>query len=539
MPVRLAAGVDPRRGVAARLDDGRPLSAGLYRVVIRPPASTGSAGRWLDHPGEWSAVPAAQDSGTPADALALWALVAATPADAGGQSLWVGAPDGARSRVPVNWLAPAELHDESADPGLTPAPDGARASTYLRWLLEPERAAPTRRWRARLVDESLGVALPGADADAADAFADPVIEAFARQTELRVRRGLARLAKADAGLASEVAGRLVRVALVDGVWAPAWNADPDALDSLLLDLLNPRLAESVLPERARAWLADDPPAAAIVVDDTSTSPDGGRLATVSITNLLPGPRLCRAGGGGSGVTPDLSPAPAFGFVRIEAKVAGAGPAPDDLTLGAGAWRTTALVTRVVPAHPPGAMLTHFSADWTMSAWLDGPDTAPVLAADSPWRTSVLLHRTDLGAGGATAASGGSWAAYVECRTPAGADASREAVRLWVGAFGAPTAVLRVTPDGTVHNERRAQAGAAAARSSVRVTRGSDRWSFQVALPEGSVGADGLLRVGVERTDASGRRAAWPRAMLPWHTEPARGLIDTMAWRKLSTNGEGK
>jgi len=49
------------------------------------------------------------------------------------------------------------------------------------------------------------------------------------------------------------------------------------------------------------------------------------------------------------------------------------------------------------------------------------------------------------------------------------------------------------------------------------------------LPPDAIEPGGRLRVGLTRTDATGRRTAWPRRLLPWDSEPGRLAVDLNAW----------
>ena len=52
------------------------------------------------------------------------------------------------------------------------------------------------------------------------------------------------------------------------------------------------------------------------------------------------------------------------------------------------------------------------------------------------------------------------------------------------------------------------------------------------LPPHAIEPSGVLRLGVERLDERGVRSAWPRALLPWESEPGRAAIDTRGWERI-------
>src|SRR6185369_5690677 len=112
--------------------------------------------------------------------------------------------------------------------------------------------------------------------------------------------------------------------------------------------------------------------------------------------------------------------------------------------------------------------------------------------------------------------------------------STELLRLWLGPFGAPIAVLKVTPDGSMTDESVFAAGTdppaeAVLQRPIRVSRQADRWTAWIPIPKGAIGSDGVLRFALERLDERGIRSSWPRAMLPWQREPGRAAVGTGAW----------
>src|SRR5690606_19882026 len=106
---------------------------------------------------------------------------------------------------------------------------------------------------------------------------------------------------------------------------------------------------------------------------------------------------------------------------------------------------------------------------------------------------------------------------------------QEHVRVWLGPFRRPFSVLRIGSDGAVVDEIASSAASEQRAGGVRVVREAGKWIVQAEVPAECIEADGSLRIGIERTDARGRRTAWPRPMLPWQSEPGRAAVGTNSW----------
>jgi hypothetical protein len=169
------------------------------------------------------------------------------------------------------------------------------------------------------------------------------------------------------------------------------------------------------------------------------------------------------------------------------------------------------------------------ADWDLARWLAGSAGSLAVSADAAgeaWSSTALVMPsdaapTDSGASGAGSASGTKWSLFVECRW-AGSAERPDVVRVWLGPFGRASRVLRVTSAGEFSAEGGSSPGAT-------VVRREDRWIALVPLPDECIEPGGVLRLGVERTDARGRHSAWPRPMLPWQLEPGRAGVDLRTW----------
>lgn len=168
------------------------------------------------------------------------------------------------------------------------------------------------------------------------------------------------------------------------------------------------------------------------------------------------------------------------------------------------------------------------------------------AAAASGRTAGRLYRDAAVDGGAPIDEG--WVLYIECLVAgvsepgaSGPDISSarrselpDELRLWLGPFGAPRAVLVVTPDGRVRDDLGALPPAAAEVAAITAGAGAaGGWGAWVKIPASCVDvlADGshVLRLGVIRRDERGTRTSWPRAMMPWQVEPGRAAVGLDQW----------
>lgn len=520
IPIREYAAIDLEEPPMVRIDDGRAVPAELRWISAE---ADRSGATWLPSPERWRSRPATEDAAPPPGA---WlAMIVDLPPDAIGQGLWID-----RVRVPLNWVPepPAVVESDRAKLleqfAAEAAPDWS-ISQHLEGLLAPERSSPLRRWRYRLLTGTLWTG-------EGEPFADAAVEALARQMDARWRIGLLRLRRADLALARRVEWRLTALVDFGGVLAPAWPLDGTRLDMLLGDLLDPRISEVERALRARQWLDEEPPARAWVIDDAGV-PDGagGSIAMCGVANLTGQAALAWAAPASSPTTPDLATLRPFRALHLpvlrgpsavpaRGGAARARPAPTEVRVRAGRWEERLpVVLDALPLTPPGLTVGPLLADWTLPGWLEG---VPAVGEGAPWPTAALLHR---------ASDGSGWVLYVECAAPGGVQGSvPESVRVWLGPFRRPYAVLRIGADGVVMDEM--AGGSAEAPHGVVVTREPGRWTAHVPIPGRCIEADGTLRLGIERFDARGQRSAWPRPMLPWQTEPGRVAVDTTAWGEL-------
>lgn len=564
VPVTLQGPVNPGKPVPVRLDDGRKVEASLYWVSVSPdPAAI--EGAWLAPAGRWAATPAS--AGTRPSAAGAWVLTMDLPVDSIGQAVVIGG-----QRTILNWLPdPGHLQGRGEAISWSPPLGTEPLSAYLIRLAEPEALSPVRRWRYKLLTTGLAPdrgetlsrdAAPAPTLPATASFEDPVLEALARQSESRWQIALAMLWLADADLAERVKRRLV--ASLDfgaGVVAPAWPQDQNELDALLRDLLNPRLEPHQHAERAAAWLEGLPAAQAWVIDDAGLreAMTGRSMATCGIASLLDRATLAWATAGEAVGAPDLTPLaalqaraltvapptvidpePVLGSPRQGAKVTAT-----PIVLHAGRWTATrGAAMESLDAAPPGLKLGPFVCDWTLAAWMSGGPSAEMEPAPDQATAGLVFQRPSDGSEG-----GPGWWIYLECRVPetpappsprsgrhqpAAPPPPVETARIWLGPVGSPAAVLRISSDGVVVDERAVDQGLRGELTGATVTRQADRWVAQVPIPARCIEADGTLRLAVQRSDARGRRSAWPRPMLPWQVEPGRVAVNTSAWGSVAS-----
>lgn len=508
-------------GMQVRLDDQRVLPSHLCRigVTMSVPGPNGiEPDRWLPAPGNWTAKEILPENDIFKGGVAV--IVVTPPTDGVGQGVWIG---GVRHNV--NWLpAPAALVRGGGDDPWRPV--AARVDARLLEAIRPESRSPLTRWRYRLVVDGLrpGGAENPAPGSAVGEFDDSVIESLARQNEDRWRVAIAWLWAADPAVCERLKQRLA--ALVDfgeGRLAPAWPTDHQSMDQLLEDLLDPGVKPQRRVQLAEAWLDSQSPGVAWVIDDGGNPGRGtendANVVRVGIANLMDRETLCWIDEGAQG-SPNLRPLPSMGVTQLLFPVVSQRSAAKVIA-HAGKFAAPLVVqARPTPALPPGVGVGPLFEDYTMTSWTRGEETRPKIE----WSTTAMLHRP-----AKADATRTPWELYVECRLlPGIGSLDRECVRVHLGESGKPSRVMRVNMNGEVVVEEPAHE-AGGTPGKIRVLRRDGGWSFRLPLPGHIVEADGTIRIGVTRTDALGRRTAWPRAMLPWQEEPARALVDTTTW----------
>jgi len=537
IPVRAGEGAESR--VPVVLDDGSTLDGRLWRVVVE----FDLGGAWLSSAGVWSAVPFDSEKGRAASRVSAESEANTAPRAAGVSALGtlmvsVDLPLKVSSRsatvggtkVKLNILGSLSAPGTVSGREEAALIDGPRApdSPVFARLIEPEKRSPVRRWRARLATGAAG----------ADEFADPVIEALARQEEARWSWALRALARSDNDLARRLASYLV--ATVDfggGITAPAWPGSQGDLDGLLSDLLDPTLDGARRAQRAEAFLLTRPLSTSWIIDDAGT-PDAGTgrpVVVMGLANLSERAVLGAAAAGdriGSGEPIDLAPGTSRRvFVKpaeLQPDPKISGPASPAIGIAIGSWRGTLTPLGAnTPATPPGLVLGPLLPDYTMETWISA--ASGDAAVPAAWATAAMLQRKDQ-----------TWTLFIECAraTDAAPGSKEDTVRLWVGPTARPRLVLRIGESGYAHAEQvlpnrrsRADAPTDDPARTVTVAARPAKWVCEIKIPDWCIEEDGTLRLGLEREDSRGIRSAYPRPMLPWQTEPGRMAVGTGEWGK--------
>lgn len=509
IPVAFDAPASPHDPWSARLDDGRALPADVYRIVIGPSstADDSALARWLPPPADWSSLHNDLVRTVPPG---FWAIVVQLPADASGAGLWLN-----QQRFPLTWLDPLPDDPSWADP---PDAEAARQAMHSG----AERTDPRLLWRRLLI---LGL-LASPDPAESGAFTDPIVRAFADQVTARWRCALARLASLDPALADAVKQRLALTCRMgEGLAIPAWPVDPSRLDALLESLLAPALSDNRRVALARAWLDDQPTALWWIVDDAGLlDPSGTPIGSAAAANLSANPIMAWLD---EPLRNPISVAPGkTASIPIRGEPSGDRALTRRLHIGSDFSTDLAIAALPVPLAPPGIAIAQLHADWTLASWLARSDAEPdpsrpiirlfripsrVIPAQAP-AEGVITRETVLPA---------SWALLIESAAPPRAD---EYLRLWIGPRNRPRHIARITPAGVVDDELTPGGIDLWPSHAYADSRG---WSVQITLPDSAIDERNRLTIGIEHF--APRRAAWPRRMFPWQSEPARITFDLSAW----------
>ena len=478
-----------------------------------------------------------------------WRAVKSPPSapDPAAQGMWVASveiPEGADATTIEIDGRPAPL--PGATSGVIPRVPHIAASAFARAALDGFRRAPLTRWRARLASGE-----PLLAENAPDAFADATLEGLAHTTERQWAGVLARLNAPESKLAERFVARLAGVVDIgDGVAIPIWpdNAQTEGtLDALLAELLRAGSDQTRGAQIVRAWLGAQPVGGAIVIDDAAAIDirSGLTFPSVLLANLSDLPATATASRA-EVAEPDLlrlEPLSAvFANIGAEVKPDETLPARQRAGLEAtragsthrsladvrvGDWHATrAVVGEIARIRPPGLTIGPLMSDWTQQSFLAAatdasPSQMPRSVADRGF-VGLLKPATDNGAGPGP----GRWTLYFEIAAGEGVD-NRSEITLFFGPrAGADALSLRVLADGSLFE---VHAGQSIPAGRATVTRASDRTHLWVPVPQQAIEGGKVLRLGLVRTDAQSRRAAWPRPMLPWQTEPGRIAVDLSSW----------
>lgn len=556
-PIRPLRGKPPSE-FEVRLDDGRTI-AGTVQWIRALPAEPGVCGRptWLAAPPTLMAVEAsAPEAG---EGVGSWFARLDFPLSGAGQGFWIGP-----TRYEPNWLPdPRRLASKAGGLGRawnSPLREEQRGDELLRSLVAPFENHPLMGWRYALCVEGI---VPGeefdppeppgpvtdlsalrAEVNAQGAF-EPLTEELGSFERARWQVALARLWQIDPSLSFPVREALVgAVDTPDGV-LPCWRANQRQLDDLLEVLLRPRMSDEQRIAHVRSWLQSFSSAIGWIIDDAGLfdALTGELRPTIGAVNLDVVPVLAWARPGDVGGPSDLGPLVPRQVRTLRGEivpghVAGGTQAGPGVEVQIGRWGGyLSSIGVVIPVAPPGFALGPLRAEWTLNAWESMDETSDATV----WRdgaTAAMLFRgrsTDLGrrdartVGPMVGDERERWMIYAEARTPAGgwpAGRGSDRIDVWFGPFGSPTRAVGIFSDGRIVN---LQTGQSAPGFDAEVIRLSDRWVARMPVPEDVIEPDGLLRIGITRTDPCGFRSSWPRRLLPGQREPGRVAVQTNAW----------
>lgn len=520
-------------------------------------AWTGCEGRWVvDRPGEATA-----ESG--ADTIAeQW--VVALPVGADEPAGVITIDELPEVRVEVVALS-AGARGEAVLAAAALTARGVDAAS-LGAILNPAIGWPSERWRAMLIMRAInpqwmpvvGEAGSGPGVLRRVEAADPVIDALAAQTQAEWAHAIGRLAAVDEALAARLSRTVLGLVRFDldrrATHVPVWPATEDEA-ALRMALMNPAADGAALVAAAAGWLETRVRQAVVwVVDDAGgLGPEATpTVARVGVANLRDRPIIAWASAAVDDPLPDDLEALPERTARLEdlaldidpdvrqRTLVGAGPAPMRpvvMHLGSEvAAQKVASSPRVVL--PPGLTIGPLLGDWTMASWLSGsaaPPPAVGVASADAWATAARVLRV-------VGVEGGGWSVMVQANLPAVEDgpgagvrgaepaAGGDAIEVWFGVSGKPSAVIRVLSDGRA--EVVLGAADVAERLAVRWTEarsGVRSWRVSVPVPASAIERGERLRIALVRVDERGVRSAWPRAMMPWQREPGRALLDLGGW----------
>lgn len=442
-------------------------------------------------------------------------LVASLPMSAMGQSIWM-----AGRRLPAFWLLP-DLHDSpppSGTPVSPPALDHDRAIA----VLEPELADPAVRWRAELALARLGVKPP------APRWTDPVLLAWADQSKSRWYAAEQRLRAADPATADRLVDTLSRWLVTPETTLPVWPTHAEDITDLILAILRPGASHESVRRTVQAFLERQPQWLAWVADDAG-GVVGGSIAAVNLSSI-PALLSLRAPSGSwqahGMVAPDE-------IVRVQvpsSPTASPSPVVWEVRLG-GRTRALQITTDAIPLTPPGMPIGPFWHDWTLDGLIASTGQSPG-PGQTGWIGGLIQRETRINT--PTSSSSG-WVVYIEVRRPP-CDLPRpgevapeiDAVQLCFGPTNTPRAIVTVRCTGLTTFD----AGTPGESAILNTT--SDRWAFTLPVDSTWLEPDGTFLLGAQSLPHDGKRASWPRPLLPDQQTVGRVRIDPSAWHLRST-----
>ncbi|MBL4809704.1 MAG: hypothetical protein JKY43_06560 [Phycisphaerales bacterium] len=547
LPIKVDDANSIKDGINVRLDDGRRVQASAY--FIWTSSTTHINTGWTRNTPTWYLNTPQQYAKSPPARPGTWIAMIDLPIDAVGQGIWI---DG--TRYEPNWL-PSPLrvvletstraHDGFWDPALTTI---ELQSPLVENAIINLRADPFNTWRSRLMSQGFA---PGPNANTSPANSDRdliaihtellqsdtshVLDDIAEHFAARWQIILGRIWLIDPAVAHRLKHQLTRTASAQNHIIPLWTNDTAQLSALAHDLLSPFVNDELRVERVVAWLESQPSSMSWIIDDSghpsrnpfhltpeiglfqiSDQPDNDSSSFVRLLSQDIDPHVLTIPSNTLTQTTLVTPTSA---VPNYAKVND----PRLIHVQIGPERSTLKVNADIPlALPPGVLVGPLLWDWTLSAFgsqQSGLGALPPLNR----RVAGLVHRVaDINEPDPRV----GWRLYLECAINPDAGSTDSTVQIWIGPMGSTRvswAISRLL--GLVETSSDPDINLNADLTSLTA---DDRWIIELNIPPNAISPDGLLTLGLERTDGH-QHSSWPRRMMPWQTEPGRFTIDITGW----------
>tara|TARA_R110000868_G_scaffold241497_1_gene496086 strand:- start:63893 stop:65710 length:1818 start_codon:yes stop_codon:yes gene_type:complete len=555
LPLQIDDPKSIKSGIKVRIDDGRHVeSTVVYVWSTAPKQSTG----WTRTTPIWNTSTPSQFSKFKSEIPGTWIALIDLPIDAVGQGIWID-----EVRYEPNWLpSPARVilesssraHDGFWDPALS---TNQRESTFVLHALTNLSADPFNRWRARLMTDGFSPDLNSSSTPAntdRDLIAihtellqtdsSQVLTQIADHFAARWQIILGRIWLIDPAVARRLKHQLTQTAIADEQIIPMWTDDTIELSALAHDLLSPFVNDELRVERVVAWLDSQPTSMSWIIDDAGhadrdtdgtgihLSPEIGMLwlsnhesQTSSTLAQIQSPSIdpyvqTLQPGRITAATLAVPSQPTYSKAKLAQ--------PRELSVRIGRRTTTLQTMNDVPlASPPGVLVGPLLSDWTLHAFGSGQSALGALPAPNE-RVAGLLHRaTDLN----NPDPRNGWRLYLECGfNPS--TTNDTIITVWVGPMGFTRASWSISRNlGLLEMRTDPDIPADLELTS---TLKDDRWILQLDLPAQAISPEGLLLIGIERTDSTkqlqdAQHSSWPRRMLPWQSEPGRFVVDVLGW----------
>jgi len=485
-----------------------PLETSVWRITGTADPEFPGALPWSGVFRHWSALPLAKvdadAESDPAD-IVIWVLAIEMPDRPVGKWLRVGG-----RKLPLEWV-PTPTRKVPAPLDLrTVQEDGQNRILRMVQRFGAESVDPFRGWRYRLLYERMPVEI-------LTIAGDEILEDLSRQMMDRALAAIDRIRAADPALADRTLGALTAIVdAPDHELLPAWPPDPAPALELFSSVLREGRSDADVRADTEAFLRTAPQGLAWIVDEAG--PDGpstaptcrigiaerwGQEATASLAPL--GMNASNAVAIKPFASAVLSVDPGFpGPIRTATVTARLGTWSSEMRILAGS----------VGAKPPGVTLGPLMPDWTQSTWVRG--VQPKIPADA---VTVAMLQRQYDATGVPV----GWEMIIEAQRTS--KAPGDEVTVWIGPMGATTAAIRVTPEGDAAIIVGDLTGE---NLNVAINTSESRWIAQFTIPPELI-AIPRIRIGIDRTDASGLHSAWPRPSLPGQQEPGRIAVDLTSW----------